>query len=126
MVPARVFLLLTFHIIARTAWYRQGRTPRCRGTSGLDLPDIGPAALASRASGKAGPAPVIYAGDGARYRKDQLTSEAEPGARSQEPLVESPGSHPRMPQLRLDDLLAELQARLQTVLTTRDRVHALL
>jgi signal transduction histidine kinase len=31
-----------------------------------------------------------------------------------------------MPQLRLDDLLAELQARLQTVLTTRDRVHALL
>jgi signal transduction histidine kinase len=31
-----------------------------------------------------------------------------------------------MPQLRLDDLLAELQVRLQTVLTTRDRVHALL
>jgi signal transduction histidine kinase len=40
--------------------------------------------------------------------------------------VESPGSHPVMPQLRLDDLLAELQARLQTVLTTRDRVQALL
>ena len=40
--------------------------------------------------------------------------------------MESPGSRPVMPQLRLDDLLAELQARLQTVLTTRDRVHALL
>ncbi|MDN3360205.1 GAF domain-containing protein, partial [Actinomadura sp. DC4] len=31
-----------------------------------------------------------------------------------------------LPQLRLDDLLAELQSRLATVLTTRDRVHALL
>jgi two-component system, NarL family, sensor histidine kinase DevS len=40
--------------------------------------------------------------------------------------VESPGSHPHLPHLRLDDLLGELQARLQTVLTTRDRVHALL
>ncbi len=40
--------------------------------------------------------------------------------------MESPGSRPVMPQLRLDELLAELQARLQTVLTTRDRVHALL
>ncbi|WP_433817168.1 GAF domain-containing protein [Actinomadura scrupuli] len=31
-----------------------------------------------------------------------------------------------LPQLRLDDLLTELQARLDTVLGTRDRVHALL
>ena len=31
-----------------------------------------------------------------------------------------------MPQLRLDDLLAELQARLSAVLSTRDRVHSLL
>jgi len=31
-----------------------------------------------------------------------------------------------IPQLRLDDLLAELQARLQNVLDTRDRSHALL
>ncbi|MCW2911195.1 MAG: histidine kinase [Actinomycetia bacterium] len=34
--------------------------------------------------------------------------------------------HPALPQLRLDDLLAELQARLQTVLATRDRVYTLL
>ncbi|MGH3389590.1 MAG: GAF domain-containing protein [Actinomadura sp.] len=31
-----------------------------------------------------------------------------------------------LPQLRLDDLLTELQARLETVRATRDRVHALL
>jgi signal transduction histidine kinase len=31
-----------------------------------------------------------------------------------------------LPQLRLDDLLAELQVRLSTVVTTRDRVHSLL
>jgi signal transduction histidine kinase len=31
-----------------------------------------------------------------------------------------------LPQLRLDDLLAELQSRLQSVLAARDRVHALL
>ncbi len=47
--------------------------------------------------------------------------------RSQEPLVlESPGSRPLLPHLRLDELLAELQVRLQAVMTTRDRVHALL
>ena len=34
--------------------------------------------------------------------------------------------HPALPQLRLDDLLTELQARLQTVLATRDRVYTLL
>ncbi|HTS95994.1 MAG TPA: GAF domain-containing protein [Streptosporangiaceae bacterium] len=34
--------------------------------------------------------------------------------------------HPLLPHLRLDDLLAELQVRLQAVLSTRDRVHALL
>jgi signal transduction histidine kinase len=35
-------------------------------------------------------------------------------------------AHRVLPQLQLDDLLAELQGRLATVLTTRDRVHALL
>jgi signal transduction histidine kinase len=40
--------------------------------------------------------------------------------------VEPTGSHPALPQLRLDDLLSELQARLQTVLATRDRVYTLL
>jgi signal transduction histidine kinase len=40
--------------------------------------------------------------------------------------VESPDPHPILPQLRLDDLLTELQSRLQTVLATRDRVYALL
>jgi len=34
--------------------------------------------------------------------------------------------HPILPQLRLDDLLAELQGRLEAVLATRDRVYALL
>lgn len=37
-----------------------------------------------------------------------------------------PDSGPVLPQLRLDDLLAELQSRLQAVLATRDRVYALL
>jgi signal transduction histidine kinase len=37
-----------------------------------------------------------------------------------------PEPRPVLPQLRLDDLLAELQARLQAVLATRDRVHVLL
>ena len=40
--------------------------------------------------------------------------------------MESQGSRPLLPQLRLDDLLAELQSRLQTILDTRDRTHALL
>ena len=40
--------------------------------------------------------------------------------------MESPEPHPMLPQLRLDDLLTELQSRLQTVLATRDRVDALL
>ena len=31
-----------------------------------------------------------------------------------------------LPQLRLDDLLSELQARLEAVLGTRDRMHGLL
>ena len=38
----------------------------------------------------------------------------------------SPGSRPLLPHLRLDDLLAELQVRLQAVVATRDRVHGLL
>jgi len=40
--------------------------------------------------------------------------------------VESQDSRPLLPHLRLDDLLAELQVRLQQVLDTRDRTHALL
>jgi GAF domain-containing protein len=40
--------------------------------------------------------------------------------------VDSSTGRSRLPQLRLDDLLAELQSRLQAVLDTRDRVHALL
>jgi signal transduction histidine kinase len=40
--------------------------------------------------------------------------------------VDSQGSRPLLPHLRLDDLLVELQSRLQAVLDTRDRTHALL
>jgi signal transduction histidine kinase len=40
--------------------------------------------------------------------------------------VETHRPGPLLPQLRLDELLAELQTRLQTVLDTRDRTHALL
>ena len=40
--------------------------------------------------------------------------------------MESTGPRPVLPQLRLDDLLTELQSRLQAVLATRDRVYALL
>jgi signal transduction histidine kinase len=40
--------------------------------------------------------------------------------------VEPSTGRSRLPQLRLDELLAELQTRLQAVLDTRDRVHALL
>ncbi len=40
--------------------------------------------------------------------------------------MESQDSRPLLPNLRLDDLLVELQLRLQTVLDTRDRTHALL
>ena len=40
--------------------------------------------------------------------------------------MEPTGPHPAAPQPRLDDLLSELQARLQTVLATRDRVYTLL
>jgi len=40
--------------------------------------------------------------------------------------VDSQDSRPLLPHLRLDELLAELQHRLQAVLDTRDRTHALL
>ena len=40
--------------------------------------------------------------------------------------MESAGSHPLLPSLRLDELLDELQVRLQAVLSTRDRVYSLL
>jgi signal transduction histidine kinase len=40
--------------------------------------------------------------------------------------VETPRHGPLLPHLRLDELLAELQTRLQAVLDTRDRTHALL
>ncbi|MEU2337956.1 GAF domain-containing sensor histidine kinase [Streptomyces sp. NPDC013172] len=43
-------------------------------------------------------------------------------ARSEEP----PGARVRLPQLRLDELLEELQARLDAARSTRDRVHSLL
>src|SRR5256885_14580976 len=44
------------------------------------------------------------------------------------PLVEpGPGSRPELlPNLQLDELLSELQARLQAVLATRDRMRGLL
>jgi signal transduction histidine kinase len=49
-------------------------------------------------------------------------------AGSQEQRVEKQGQghSPLLPHLRLDDLLAELQTRLQAVLDARDRTHALL
>ena len=40
--------------------------------------------------------------------------------------MENSGPGPLLPHLRLDDLLAELRSRLQAVLDTRDRTHALL
>jgi signal transduction histidine kinase len=40
--------------------------------------------------------------------------------------VESAVPHPLLPHLRVDDLLAELQVRLQAVVTTRDRMRSLL
>ena len=40
--------------------------------------------------------------------------------------MEPTDPHLALPQLRLDDLLTELQTRLQTVLATRDRVYTLL
>lgn len=40
--------------------------------------------------------------------------------------MKSQDPRPVMPQLRLDDLLTELQSRLQAVLATRDRVYTLL
>src|SRR5262245_44171733 len=43
-----------------------------------------------------------------------------------EPSGPSEPSRRLVPHMRLDDLLAELQVRLEAVLATRDRVHALL
>jgi len=40
--------------------------------------------------------------------------------------MESPEPHPVLPHLRLDDLLSELQGRVEAVVATRDRVHGLL
>ncbi len=40
--------------------------------------------------------------------------------------MDSAGGGGLLPQLRLDDLLAELQSRLEAVLATRDRMHGLL
>jgi two-component system, NarL family, sensor histidine kinase DevS len=40
--------------------------------------------------------------------------------------VESAEPHPVLPHLRLDELLSELQGRVQAVVDTRDRVHGLL
>lgn len=46
-------------------------------------------------------------------------------SRKPEQAVETGKPPPRLPSLGLDELLAELQARLQAVLATRDRVNAL-
>jgi GAF domain-containing protein len=40
--------------------------------------------------------------------------------------MENAGAGGLLPQLRLDDLLSELQTRLEAVLATRDRMHGLL
>ena len=40
--------------------------------------------------------------------------------------MDSAGGGGLLPQLRLDDLLAELQSRLEAVLATRDRMRGLL
>jgi len=48
------------------------------------------------------------------------------GCRRGSASVESSEQHPVLPHLPLDDLLSELQSRLQAVLATRDRVHGLL
>src|SRR5215472_15318463 len=40
--------------------------------------------------------------------------------------MENAGGEGLLPQLRLDDLLAELRSRLEAVLSTRDRMHGLL
>src|ERR1700751_5568253 len=48
------------------------------------------------------------------------------GPRREAAGVESSEPHLLLPNLRLDELLSELQGRLQAVLATRDRVHALL
>ena len=54
----------------------------------------------------------------------------EPGARRKRGTAsggtDSEGAQHFLPQLRLDDLLDELQTRLQMVLATRDRMHGLL
>jgi signal transduction histidine kinase len=42
------------------------------------------------------------------------------------PVEKGTGSGGVLPQLRLDDLLAELQSRLEAVIATRDRMHGLL
>src|SRR6266568_5925855 len=47
--------------------------------------------------------------------------------RHQEDLIVEPAGRPDvLPHLQLDDLLAELQSRLQAVLATRDRMRGLL
>ncbi|MFC7733835.1 GAF domain-containing protein [Actinomadura keratinilytica] len=56
--------------------------------------------------------------------------DAGPQTRNAERVIHDNGSgdeaRPMLPQLRLDDLLAELQARLEAARGTRDRIHALL
>src|SRR2546429_10008670 len=47
--------------------------------------------------------------------------------RHQEDLIVEPAGHPELlPHLQLDELLAELQSRLQAVLATRERMRGLL
>ncbi len=51
----------------------------------------------------------------------------EPGTDRDQPVVASASSHPVVfPHLQLDELLAELQSRMQVILATRDRIRSLL
>ena len=51
----------------------------------------------------------------------------EPGTGRDQPVVASASSSPAVfPHLQLDELLAELQSRMQVILATRDRMHSLL
>jgi len=51
----------------------------------------------------------------------------EPGTGRDQPVVASASSHPAVfPHLQLDELLVELQSRMQVILATRDRIRSLL
>jgi signal transduction histidine kinase len=58
--------------------------------------------------------------------RSDVLSQRRTATDRQEALVESAAPQPLLPSLRLDELLDELQVRLQAVLSTRDRVYSLL